>query len=817
MLIDISADAYANSYEDYYNSGFEAIPLHRWNSKNDEGDPTGKDPILSGRHGFNHTPLTLDELREWVKRPRNIGWVLPEDIIALDFDAYDGKNPEQVLADLEAELGPLPQTAYQSNRGPRSFSRHRFFEVPEDSGAFNRSPGKNSGIDMVSASLRYVTAAPSRHPDHTDEVPRIYQFYSPAGDVIPVSQVRRHIAPLPAAWVQWFQERNAGRSPDKRADLTTEESSVALTQFSTSGEPCKAVRAVVDDVGDDIGHDVAGALAMRALRLGEQGHAGVAHALTVIRNVYETSRGHKRDTDEDFDRLVNYAVPKIVGKPTEGDRNGCNGSGGCGVRKPPAPTALGWSDAEVADRLADMLRGRFCFTPALGWMSYDSTRWVEVSDDHIAEALRCLVLEKCEELSKTTRDDPDAERELDGWFSLKTRRRRETVIKDVRAALLVDTERFDADPDVLNTPDGLVDLRTGSVEPHSPHHWITKVTLGSYVPGMSAVMWDTLLTAVDPAERTYLRNRFGQAATGYQPTDDALLILCGSGSNGKSQIITGVMNALGDYACAVEHSVFSGDRGSGSSDIAELRGARLAVAEELAEGRSLNSTSLKRMLGTGRIKAAKKYRDAIEFNPTHSLVTTSNYMPVVAETDDGTWRRLQMVWFPYQYVTSDRELRIGERRGDSGIKRKVERLSTANADAIVTWLVEGALAWYADPDGSIAPTEQVAAKNEEWRQTSDKIMGFWKSGVVELHEGSVIATEDLHAAFNDWMREQGHAPWVQNSFLQRFSAHYLSRGVEKRRVRLTEVTRSSRRFSKPSGDQVSGFVGMRFTADSLAA
>ena len=96
---------------------------------------------------------------------------------------------------------------------------------------------------------------------------------------------------------------------------------------------------------------------------------------------------------------------------------------------------------------------------------------------------------------------------------------------------------------------GVVDLRDGTLHPHEPKLLFTKATMVAYRAGATHPDWDTALTAVSPEEADWLQVRFGQGLTGHPPSDDVLVVLKGSGENGKSTIIDGVRGAAGvEYA-----------------------------------------------------------------------------------------------------------------------------------------------------------------------------------------------------------------------------------------------------------------------------
>jgi putative DNA primase/helicase len=221
-----------------------------------------------------------------------------------------------------------------------------------------------------------------------------------------------------------------------------------------------------------------------------------------------------------------------------------------------------------------------------------------------------------------------------------------------------------------------------------------------------------------------------------------------------------------------------------SEEMATLRGKRFMVAEELAEGRSIDVTALKRIQDVGLVTARHVYGKNMTFPATHSLFATTNYVPVINEVDHGTWRRLELLRFRYTYRKPAEELATPtDRRGDPGLKGRLKANDSGQADAIVTWVVDGARAWYADPVGSLVPTPAMVADKRAWRGDADRILGFWDE-YLEPAEGQCILTTEAHATFNRWLETGGHNPWPKETFGSRFTHHEETtrHQVERRRV-----------------------------------
>jgi putative DNA primase/helicase len=287
-----------------------------------------------------------------------------------------------------------------------------------------------------------------------------------------------------------------------------------------------------------------------------------------------------------------------------------------------------------------------------------------------------------------------------------------------------------------------------------------------------------------------LQVRIGQGITGHTTPDGVMPVLQGAGENGKSALTTdGPVPALGGYASMASPKLFHASKGSEhSTERAELRGKRLLIAEELTEGRSIDITALKQIQDVGMITARYVHKDNFTFRASHSLFTTTNYIPVVNETDHGTWRRLALLVFPFTFRKPGEELQgRSDRVGDPTLKARIRDNTDHQHDAIVTWAVEGAIRWYANPATALLPTPKVRADTRAWRADADRILGFWEER-LKADRGACILTTDMLEAFNSWLRGNGHNEWSKELFGPRFVQHAetVRHGVEVKQPRQPE-------------------------------
>ena len=181
--------AYREVADKYYNAGWAPLPLPA-------GKKTSPPDGLTGQNG--RWP-TVDEVQLWTRTHAegNIGLRVPDTVIGIDVDDYDGKGGGDTLAKLIDELGELPPTWVSTSRG-LGVSGIRVYRIP----AGVQFPGiLGPGIDVIQHHHRYIVAAPSVHPDTSDR----YKWYKPDGSRPGVPPIVGELPDLPSAWLERFR------------------------------------------------------------------------------------------------------------------------------------------------------------------------------------------------------------------------------------------------------------------------------------------------------------------------------------------------------------------------------------------------------------------------------------------------------------------------------------------------------------------------------------------------------------------------------------------------------------------------------------
>ena len=325
------------------------------------------------------------------------------------------------------------------------------------------------------------------------------------------------------------------------------------------------------------------------------------------------------------------------------------------------------------------------------------------------------------------------------------------------------TDIWDADLWSLNTPGGVVDLRTGILVPHRRADANTKIATAT--PRGECPAWQDFLATVtrnDPELEAYLQRVVGYCLTGVTG-EHALFFLYGTGANGKSVFVTTVSGILGDYATVAPMDMFMAATGERHpTDMAGLRGARLVSATETEQGRRWAESKLKALTGGDKITARFMRQDFFEFVPQFKLVVAGNHKPAIRNVDEAMRRRLHLIPFTVTIPPAQRDQKLPEKL-------------LAERDGIMAWAVDGCREWQRF---GLKPPTAVSTATEEYFEAEDAL-GRWLDEACEIGRNLTETSALLFAAWKVWAEANGE--FVGS--IKRFSENLASRGFEPYRDR----------------------------------
>ena len=329
-----------------------------------------------------------------------------------------------------------------------------------------------------------------------------------------------------------------------------------------------------------------------------------------------------------------------------------------------------------------------------------------------------------------------------------------------------DFEEWDADPYVLNCADGILDLKTQTLHPHDPAELCTKMTRWRFAGAESSGAWDRHLRRCLPDDDIcrQVQRDLGRALVGTD-LEESLPIWYGIGANGKSTTARTILQGVDEYGKqAVKDLLVATKFERHTTDLADLAGARIVVAEEVEDGKRLDEATVKNLTGGNRKKARFMRGDNFEFEQTFSIFELVNHRPVIAGTDTGIWRRLRLVPWTESIPFAD------QRPQDEMVAELM-----ADGPWMLRWMVAGLADWQADHHWIAEP---VQAATDAYRAEQDILAGFLGRRCV-LHPHATVSVDELHEAYMiDLMEfgDEGIERLTKVAFGKRLKSRNLTQG-----------------------------------------
>lgn len=296
--------------------------------------------------------------------------------------------------------------------------------------------------------------------------------------------------------------------------------------------------------------------------------------------------------------------------------------------------------------------------------------------------------------------------------------------------------------DQVNLLNGVVDLPTGNIRPHS-EFWYSPVQIPIiYDPAAQCPIWDSFLQQLfPPTYFPFIHEVIGSLMT---PTNfqQVCLWLKGEGSNGKSTFVRAVANFVGQdnyrtfRIAELDHGVF----------VAAQLAGRLLVADTDTKKVVLKSTdTFKKYISGEDIMAQHKHQQLFTYRPFGKMIFCGNHE---IEAEDKSWgfrRRILTVPFtrtfsPGQVEQDDLLDRLKDPSELSGLLNK----------AILGWRSLQQSRKFTLPAEVSAATESTQARNSNFIQFQEENLQVGG----EFH----IAKSKLLDNYNKWLTKHSYPP-----------------------------------------------------------
>lgn len=314
---------------------------------------------------------------------------------------------------------------------------------------------------------------------------------------------------------------------------------------------------------------------------------------------------------------------------------------------------------------------------------------------------------------------------------------------------------WDQNPFLLGTPNGTVDLKTGTFRAAEEEDLISRSTSVDPAETEDCPQFKAFLdfTTNGDSELT----RFIQRWLGYSTTGDMseqkLVYLYGPGGNGKGVLIRAILGILGDYARIVPESTLIARGHTHPNDLALLEGLRFAAATETETGSRWREGIINQVTGADPLTARRMRGEFFTFQPQCKLTISGNTAPDHNRVNDAAKRRFKVV-----------EMRA--RVPEDQINLRLDADLRAEYPGILRWLINGCLAWQEHGLGSCDAVDR--ATHGHFKEQD--LLGRWMEECIVVDQEAVSPVSDLYHSWRGFLQAAGEDAESQRAFSKRLSA-----------------------------------------------
>ncbi|MEG0775046.1 phage/plasmid primase, P4 family [Clostridium sp.] len=391
------------------------------------------------------------------------------------------------------------------------------------------------------------------------------------------------------------------------------------------------------------------------------------------------------------------------------------------------------------------------------WYLWGGTHW-EVDETLKIELLAKDVLERLQKAASgiDTREESGSkfkQRVMNFIMASESDNKIKSMINQCKNEEEIAVTKMDQEIYKINTVNGTVNLKEGTVEAHNREDLITKVLPFNYNKEATCENWLKFLDKIflgDKGLIDFIQKSIGYSLTG--DTSQQCYYIChGRGANGKSTFLNTIREIMGEYSevlneLSIAYSEFA-TRGP-REDIAKLASRRFVVVPELNEGRVLDDALLKSLTGENAYAVRHNYGREFQLRPEFKLWISSNEIPEIKSTSEGTWRRIRLIPFFYKFSEEERDEYFYEKH----LKPELE--------GIFAWAIEGCLKWQSE---GIKIPEKVILASKEYKEGMD-LIGRFIDECCTLNESAETAAGVLYSAYVSWCKNVGEEQISQMKF-----------------------------------------------------
>lgn len=327
--------------------------------------------------------------------------------------------------------------------------------------------------------------------------------------------------------------------------------------------------------------------------------------------------------------------------------------------------------------------------------------------------------------------------------SSATAKEREDAYNFWTTEAAVDENEVDSDPNIINLENGLYNVETETLNPHTYKYFSTIRIHASYDPNATAPVFEQFLASCldDQAQQHLMLQIIGYCLMKLNCAQK-MFILLGPGATGKSSMLNVIEGLVGEENIS---NVQLQDL-EREFALANLLGKMVNISGDLPAMKFSETSAIKTIVGNDTNNINRKFRDGINVKLHTRLIASCNTIPpAYCDQSSGWYRRMLIMDFKNVVPEGQRDTRLNERLD-------------AERNGILLLALKALKTLREDTEEhkpyTFATTELNELALRTYRRDSNSAIAFAED-CLEIGEGYYTTNADLQQAYDNYCMEEG--------------------------------------------------------------
>lgn len=329
---------------------------------------------------------------------------------------------------------------------------------------------------------------------------------------------------------------------------------------------------------------------------------------------------------------------------------------------------------------------------------------------------------------------------------LTTTHRKNEVTNFIKDRNYIDRSKvFQTDINLIPLNNGIYNLNTDELIPHSPeHHFLSKIRV-NYNPDAKCPKITKFFNSVlNRSNMNLLQEIFGYCLYRKYYIHKAIMFV-GRGANGKGTTLALLRELLGQENVA---SVELAQLDQNTFAVADLYGKLANICADLPKTKLYKTGKFKMATGGDLLRGEKKFKDKFEFINYAKLLYSANQIPETEDDTDAFFRRWILMTFPYRFVDKNESHLIDNETIFPMDPKILEGLTEEKEmEGLLIWSIEGLKKLL--KNGVFSYSKSTAEVQDHYERLSNPVTAFVKDE-IEVNSFCYVTRDDLYEAYKNY-------------------------------------------------------------------